>query len=98
MPQMQGLNDISLEFNLHPCGSFYEKETGKSFLEINMPFDKESEDLFEFEYESTDCSDFRIGSNIRMELFYGELRKFSFSSFTKTGNRIIVDKRVLSYL
>ena len=46
MPQMQGLNDISIEFNLHPCGSFYEKVTGKSFIEMNMPFDKESEELF----------------------------------------------------
>ena len=33
-----------------------------------------------------------------MELFYGELRKFSFTSFTKTGNRITVDKRVLSII
>ena len=33
-----------------------------------------------------------------MELFYGELRKFKFGSFTKIGNKIIIDKTVLTYI
>ena len=55
---MNGLDGISLVLNMHPCGSFYEKYSGQSFIEMNMPFDKDSEQLFEFEYEYTDCSSF----------------------------------------
>ena len=95
---MSGLEDVNLEFNLNPCGSFYEKETGKSFVEMNMPFQKESEELFEFEYEFTDCDQFKMEPDIKMELFYGELRKFSFGSFQKNGNRITIDKSVLKFI
>jgi hypothetical protein len=33
-----------------------------------------------------------------MELFYGELRKFKFGSFTHTGNSIKIDKNVLGFI
>lgn len=87
---MVPLNNIDLNLILNPCAKFFEKQSGKTFIERNLPFQRDGDTQFEFEFGFEDCDLFKMDPNIKMELFYGELRKFSFSAFTINGNKITV--------
>jgi hypothetical protein len=70
LPEMATFRSISTDLVLHPCTSLYEKTSGKSLIVQNMPFDRESSDLFSFEFEYTECTNYRFDpSSVKLALF-----------------------------
>ena len=45
-----------IKLNLHECISFYERDSGKSFIEKDIPMDPNSA-FFEFFFSGSDCDD-----------------------------------------
>ena len=80
---------IGMQYNLvmNPCAKFYEKTTGKSYIERDLPYERRQRD-FSFEFVLWDCAsqfyaDTESRGGFRMIMFYREDRPFEFEVYTR---------------
>ena len=86
------LSNIPVNVALSNCASFFEQDSGLTFIEKDLSFDRDSGKKFSFEFSATDCSNFKLNLNdFKMFLSYQEHRKLSFGSYNRDGNKVSVD-------
>ena len=86
---------------LNPCASFYELESGESFIERRLEFQRGTQDI-KLRFSGSSCLEAKLDvtdvSNFKVELFQGEQPRVQTSAFTLTGNDITIAKSLTSFI
>lgn len=64
----------NIDLSMHQCASFYELETGTSFVERDLIFTEGSDRKIRFKFSATDCDDFKlaISDSKAFKIFMGQ--------------------------